>query len=204
MREQPIIFIIDDDEQVRNALILLMESVGLAIESYASAQDFLNNFDVAKAGCIILDVRMPGMSGLDLQARLTAEKIHPPIIIITGHGDVPMAVRAVTAGAVDFIEKPFNNQSMLDSVHKAIEVDAVQRGESSRLQDIETHYNTLTPREKEVLQSVIEGKRNKVIAYDLNISQSTVEAHRSKVMDKMSATSLSDLMRMAISLKLIQ
>ncbi len=204
MREQPIIFIIDDDEQVRNALILLMESVGLAIESYASAQDFLNNFDVAKAGCIILDVRMPGMSGLDLQARLTAEKIHPPIIIITGHGDVPMAVRAVTAGAVDFIEKPFNNQSMLDSVHKAIEVDAVQRGESSRLQDIETHYNTLTPREKEVLLSVIEGKRNKVIAYDLNISQSTVEAHRSKVMDKMSATSLSDLMRMAISLKLIQ
>lgn len=204
MREQPIIFIIDDDEQVRNALILLMESVGLAVESYASAQDFLNNFDVTKAGCIILDVRMPGMSGLDLQARLTAEKIHPPIIIITGHGDVPMAVRAVTAGAVDFIEKPFNNQSMLDSVHKAIEVDAVQRGESSRLQDIETHYNTLTPREKEVLLSVIEGKRNKVIAYDMNISQSTVEAHRSKVMDKMSAGSLSDLMRMAISLKLIQ
>ncbi len=204
MREQPIIFIIDDDEQVRNALILLMESVGLAVESYASAQDFLNNFDVAKAGCIILDVRMPGMSGLDLQARLAAEKIHPPIVIITGHGDVPMAVRAVSAGAVDFIEKPFNNQSMLDSVHKAIEVDAVRRGESSRLQDIETHYNTLTPREKEVLLSVIEGKRNKVIAYDMNISQSTVEAHRSKVMDKMSAGSLSELMRMAISLKLIQ
>lgn len=203
MREQPIIFIIDDDEQVRNALILLMESVGLIVESYASAQGYLDSFDVAKAGCIILDVRMPGMSGLDLQARLSAEKIHPPIIIITGHGDVPMAVRAVSAGAVDFIEKPFNNQSMLDSVHKAIEVDAIQRGASSRLQDIETHYNTLTPREKEVLQSVIEGKRNKVIAYDMNISQSTVEAHRSKVMDKMSATSLSDLMRMAISLKLI-
>lgn len=204
MREQPIIFIIDDDEQVRNALILLMESVGLIVESYASAQGYLDSFDVAKAGCIILDVRMPGMSGLDLQARLSAEKIHPPIIIITGHGDVPMAVRAVSAGAVDFIEKPFNNQSMLDSVHKAIEVDAIQRGASSRLQDIETHYNTLTPREKEVLQSVIEGKRNKVIAYDMNISQSTVEAHRSKVMDKMSATSLSDLMRMAISLKLIE
>ncbi len=204
MSEQPIIFIIDDDEQVRNALILLMESVGLAVESYASAQDYLDSFDVTKAGCIILDVRMPGMSGLDLQARLAAEKIHPPIVIITGHGDVPMAVRAVSAGAVDFIEKPFNNQSMLDSVHKAIEVDAVQRGESSRLQDIETHYNTLTPREKEVLQSVIEGKRNKVIAYDMNISQSTVEAHRSKVMDKMSAGSLSELMRMAISLKLIQ
>ncbi|MCU7833760.1 MAG: response regulator transcription factor [gamma proteobacterium symbiont of Taylorina sp.] len=204
MNNSPVIFIVDDDEQVRSALTLLMQSVGLIVESYSSAQDYLDSFDDSKPGCLILDVRMPGMSGLDLQARLTAEKIHPPIIIITGHGDVPMAVKAVSAGAVDFIEKPFNNQSMLDSVHKAIERDAVQRGESSRLQDIEAHYSTLTPREKEVLQSVIEGKRNKVIAFDLNISQSTVEAHRSKVMDKMSAGSLSDLMRMAISLKLIQ
>lgn len=204
MTDQACIFIVDDDEQVRNALTLLMESVGLKVESYSSAQQYLENFDSSKAGCLILDVRMPGMSGLDLQARLTAEKIYPTIIIITGHGDVPMAVKAVSAGAVDFIEKPFNNQSMLDSVHKAIELDAVQRGESLRLEDIETHYNTLTPREKEVMYSVIEGKRNKVIAFDLNISQSTVEAHRSKVMDKMTADSLSDLMSMAIALKLIQ
>ena len=204
MTEQPTIFIVDDDEQVRNALSLLMESVGLHVEKFSTAQSYLDAFDSSKAGCLILDVRMPGMSGLDLQARLTAEKIHPPIIIITGHGDVPMAVKAVSAGAIDFIEKPFNNQSMLDSVHRAIELDAVQRGESSRLEDIEEHYNSLTPREKEVLLSVIEGKRNKVIAYDLNISQSTVEAHRSKVMDKMSASSLSNLMRMAISLKLIR
>ncbi len=204
MIEQPTIFIVDDDEQVRNALSLLMESVGLNVEKYSTAQAYLDTFDSSKAGCLILDVRMPGMSGLDLQARLTAEKIHPPIIIITGHGDVPMAVKAVSAGAIDFIEKPFNNQSMLDSVHRAIELDAVQRGESSRLEDIEEHYNSLTPREKEVLLSVIEGKRNKVIAFDLNISQSTVEAHRSKVMDKMAASSLSNLMRMAISLKLIR
>ncbi len=201
---KPTVFIVDDDEQVRNALSLLMESVGLNTESYASAQEYLDQFDVDKPGCLILDVRMPGISGLDLQARLAAERIHPAIIIITGHGDVPMAVRAVTAGAVDFIEKPFNNQSMLDTVHKAIEQDAIQRGESSWIQDIEARYNDLTPREKEVLQFVIEGKRNKIIAADMNISQSTVEAHRSRVMEKMAAETLSDLMRMALTLKLIK
>ncbi len=201
---KPTVFIVDDDEQVRNALSLLMESVGLNTESYASAQEYLDQFDVDKPGCLILDVRMPGISGLDLQARLAAERIHPAIIIITGHGDVPMAVRAVTAGAVDFIEKPFNNQSMLDTVHKAIERDAIQRGESLRIQDIEARYNELTPREKEVLQFVIEGKRNKIIAADMNISQSTVEAHRSRVMEKMAAETLSDLMRMALTLKLIK
>ena len=201
---KPTVFIVDDDEQVRNALSLLMESVGLNTETYASAQEYLDQFDVDKPGCLILDVRMPGISGLDLQARLAAERIHPAIIIITGHGDVPMAVRAVSAGAVDFIEKPFNNQSMLDTVHKAIERDTIQRGESSRIQEIEAHYNELTPREKEVMQFVIEGKRNKIIAADLNISQSTVEAHRSRVMEKMAAESLSDLMRMAITLKLIK
>ncbi|MCU7939221.1 MAG: response regulator [gamma proteobacterium symbiont of Bathyaustriella thionipta] len=203
MNDAPSVFIVDDDEQVRSALTFLMESVGLQAESFSSAHDYLEQFNASKPGCLILDVRMPGLSGLDLQARLSAETIHPPIIIITGHGDVPMAVRAVTAGAVDFIEKPFNNQSMLDNVHRAIELDAKQRGESSRLQDIEKRYNELTPREKEVLQCVIEGKRNKIIAAEMNISQSTVEAHRSKVMDKMLADSLSDLMRMALLLKLI-
>ncbi len=203
MSMQPTVFIVDDDEQVRKALTLLMESVGLETESFVSAQEYLDQFDTDKPGCLILDVRMPGISGLDLQARLAAEKIHPTIIVITGHGDVPMAVRAVTTGAIDFIEKPFNNQSMLDTVHKAIAQDAVQRGETLRIQDIEIHYNELTPREKEVLQYVIEGKRNKVIAADMNISQSTVEAHRSKVMEKMAAETLSDLMRMALTLKLI-
>lgn len=203
MSNSPCVFIVDDDQQVRSALQLLMESVGLKVETYTSAQEYLDHFDSSRTGCLIIDVRMPGISGLDLQARLAAEKIHPPIIIITGHGDVPMAVRAVQTGAIDFIEKPFNNQSMLDSVHHAIELDARQRGESSRLQEIEANYHTLTPREKEVLQQVIEGKRNKIIAAELNISQSTVEAHRSRVMDKMHAATLSDLMRMALSLKLV-
>ena len=141
------------------------------------------------------------MSGLELQARLAAEKIHPPIIIITGHGDVPMAVRAVQAGAVDFIEKPFNDQALLDSVHRAIERDAEQRGQVSKLADIRERFERLTPREQEVLDLVISGKRNKVIAADLSVSQSTVEAHRSKVMEKMEARTLSDLMRMVLSLE---
>jgi len=197
------VFIVDDDEEVRSALQLLMESVGLPSETFSSAQIFLEQFDLNRSGCIIVDVRMPGMSGLDLQAQLATEKLHPPIIIITGHGDVPMAVRAVQAGAIDFIEKPFNNQAMLDSVHRAIEKDAQQRGEVSRLLDIEAHFNELTPREKEVFQYVVEGKRNKVIAIDMGVSQSTVEAHRAKVMEKMAAATLSDLMRMALLLDLL-
>ena len=203
MANSPCVYIVDDDQQVRSALKLLMESVGLDVETYASAQEYLEQFDVNRPGCLIIDVRMPGISGLDLQARLAAEKIHPPIIIITGHGDVPMAVRAVQSGAIDFIEKPFNNQNMLDSVHQALELDSRQRGESSRLQEIEANFQTLTPREKQVLQLVIEGQRNKIIAAELNISQSTVEAHRSRVMEKMQAATLSDLMRMALSLKLV-
>ena len=197
------VFIVDDDQEVRYALQLLMESVGLPSETFSSAQVFLQQFDINRSGCIIVDVRMPGMSGLDLQAHLADEKLHPPIIIITGHGDVPMAVRAVQAGAIDFIEKPFNNQAMLDSVHRAIEKDAQQRGEVSRLLDIESHFNELTPREKEVFQLVVEGKRNKVIAIDMGVSQSTVEAHRAKVMEKMTAATLSDLMRMALLLGLL-
>ncbi len=195
------VFIVDDDQEVRDALRLLMESVGLRVESFDSAQAFLDRFDPDRPGCLLLDVRMPGMSGLDLQARLAAERIHPPVIIITGHGDVPMAVRAVQAGAVDFIEKPFNDQALLDSVHRALERDARQRGEASRLADIQSRYEKLTPREREVLALVVAGKRNKVIAASLKVSQSTVEAHRAKVMEKMEAGSLSDLMRMMLSLE---
>lgn len=195
------VFVVDDDQEVRDALQLLMESVGLSVETFESAQSYLDQFDPERPGCLVLDVRMPGMSGLDLQARLTAERLHPPVIIITGHGDVPMAVRAVQAGAVDFIEKPFNDQSLLDGVHRAIEQDAEQRGVASRLADIETRYQRLTPREREVLEQVVAGKRNKVIAADLGVSQSTVEAHRARVMEKMEAATLSDLMRMMLSLE---
>lgn len=195
------VFIIDDDQDVREALQLLMESVGLQVESFTSAQEYLDQFDPQRPGCLVLDVRMPGMSGLDLQARLSAEQIHPPIIIITGHGDIPMAVRAVQAGAIGFLEKPCNDQVLLDSVHRALEQDSRQRGEASRIADIKSRQEQLTPRELEVMEQVVKGKRNKVIAADLGVSQSTVEVHRSRVMEKMGAKSLSDLMRMVIALE---
>ena len=201
MSDSSTVFVVDDDQEVRDALQLLMESVGLNVEAFESAQSYLDQFDPERPGCLVLDVRMPGMSGLDLQARLAAERLHPPVIVITGHGDVPMAVRAVQAGAVDFIEKPFNDQALLDGVHRAIEQDAEQRGVASRLADIEARYQRLTPREREVLGQVVAGKRNKVIAADLGVSQSTVEAHRARVMEKMEATTLSDLMRMMLSLE---
>ncbi|MET0047092.1 MAG: response regulator transcription factor [Sedimenticola sp.] len=201
MSSEMTVFIVDDDQEVRDALQLLMESVGLNVETFGSAQEYLDQFDPGRPGCLVLDIRMPGMSGLDLQARLAAENIHPPIVIITGHGDVPMAVRAVQAGAMDFVQKPFNDQQLLDSVHRAIEQDAVQRGEVSKLLEIRDRLDKLTPREREVMELVIAGKRNKVIAADLNISQSTVEAHRAKVMEKMEADTLSSLMRMMLTLE---
>ena len=200
MTHNPTVFIVDDDQEVRDAIKLLMDSVGLPARTFASAPDFLDHFDPQRCGCLVLDIRMKGMSGLDLQDRLAAEPIHPPIIVITGHGDVPMAVRAVKAGAVDFIEKPFNDQLLLDAVHRAIEQDAERRGRASRLADIRLRLEKLTPREREIMDMVVAGNRNKVIAIDLGISQSTVEAHRAKVMEKMEAASLSDLMRMMLSL----
>ncbi len=196
--EEPTVFIIDDDDEVRSALALLMESVGMPVETFESAQAFSQQFDPLRSGCLVLDVRMKGMSGLDLQEHLSKEAIYPPIIIITGHGDVPMAVRAVKAGAIDFIEKPFNDQILLDSIHRAIEQDAQRRGKAMQLAEIEKRLERLTPREREILNQVVSGKRNKTIAFDLEISQSTVEAHRSKVMEKMQARSLSDLMRMML------
>jgi FixJ family two-component response regulator len=195
---EPTVFIVDDDQEVRDALELLMQSIGLAAQSFASAQAYLDAFDPVRPGCVVLDVRMKGMSGLELQRRLSEEPLFPPIIVITGHGDVPMAVRGVKAGAVDFIEKPFNDQLLLDAVHRALEQDAEQRGEASRLADITVRLARLTPREREILEEVAAGKRNKIIAADLGIRQSTVEAHRAKVMEKMEARSLSDLMRMLL------
>ncbi len=202
MSTESTIFIIDDDLEVRQALALLMESVGLKVETYGSADRFLEAFDPERPGCIVLDVRMPGMSGLELQARLAAAPIHPPVIIITGHGDVPMAVRAVRAGAVNFLEKPFNDQDLLDSVHRALEIDARQRGQARELAGIRRRLESLTRREREVLELVVRGLRNKMIAAELGVSQSTVEAHRARVMEKMEARSLSDLMRMVLSLEL--
>ena len=201
MNTELTVFVVDDEEEVRDAMKRLMNSVGLTVETFASAEDFLAQFDPARPGCLLLDVRMKGMSGLDLQKRLALEEVQPLIIIITGHGDVPMAVRAVKAGAVDFIEKPFNEQVLLDCVHRAIELDGEQRGRVLQLADISARLECLTPRESEILDLVIAGKRNKVIADELGISQSTVESHRARVMEKMQAGSLSDLMRMMLSLR---
>ena len=197
----PTVFVVDDDEEVRNGVKLLLESVGLSVVCYASAVDYLNSFDPRLPGCLVVDIRMPGMSGLDMQEKLAEEPIHPPVIVITGHADVPMAVRAVKTGAVDFIEKPFRDQILLDSVHRALEMDAKQRGEASRLSDIRERLNLLTPREREVLDLVVIGRRNKNISEELGITLSTVEAHRSRVMEKMEADSLSQLMRMMLTLE---
>ena len=192
------VYIIDDAEEVRNAITLLMESVGLDVVTFHSADDFLSNFRGDYEGCILLDVRMPGMSGLDLQEKLNEMGNAPPVIIISGHGDIPMAVKAVQAGAINFVEKPFNEQELLDSVHRAFKVDSIQRGKNMKVDSIKEKIATLTKRENEVLYAITAGKRNKVIAADLNISLSTVEAHRGHVMQKMEAKSLSDLMRMVI------
>ena len=200
MTQNPLIFIIDDDDEVRSALALLMESVGLQSETYACAAHFLEQFDPSRAGCIILDVRMQGMSGLMLQESLHQHEIHPPIIFITGHGDVPMAVNAIKAGAMDFIQKPFNDQVLLESVHRAIEKDERQRGQAFQDAKIMQKLARLTPREREVIDLVVRGFRNKNIAYELNISQSTVEVHRSRAMEKMEATSLSNLMRIMLAI----
>ncbi len=192
------VYIIDDAEEVRSAITLLMESVGLDVVAFNSADNFLSNYRTDFEGCILLDVRMPGMSGLDLQEKLNEMGNAPPVIIISGHGDIPMAVKAVQAGAINFVEKPFNEQELLDSVHRAFKVDSLQRGKNMKVDAIKEKISTLTKRENEVLYAITAGKRNKVIAADLNISLSTVEAHRGHVMQKMEAKSLSELMRMVI------
>lgn len=194
------VYIIDDSAEVRQAIKLLMSSIGLAVVEFESADEFINSelkIDQLE-GCILLDVRMPGMSGLTLLDHLQQINCSPPVIMITGHGDIPMAVNAVQAGAVNFIEKPFNEQELLDNVHRAFKIDSIQRGKNMKIQLIKKRLDSLTSREKDVLYAVTEGQRNKNIATTLNISQSTVEAHRARVMEKMQAGSLSELMRMII------
>ena len=194
------VYVIDDSAEVRQAINLLMSSVGLEVVEFESANQFLDQEKQIGnlEGCILLDVRMPGMSGMALLEHLQQIPCSPPVIMISGHGDIPMAVRAVQAGAITFIEKPFNEQDLLDNVHRAFKKDSIQRGKNMKIQAIRQRMESLTSREREVLYAVAEGRRNKVIATDLNISQSTVEAHRARVMEKMEAASLSELMRMII------
>lgn len=189
---------VDDDEAVRDSLSMLMRSVGLAVETYASAMEFLDRFDADRPGCLVLDVRMPGMSGIELQEQLVARQATLPIIFITGHGDVPMAVRALRAGAVDFIQKPFSDQALLDRIHQALARHVRDREEASRKRTIRERIARLTPRENEVMRMVADGKANKVIALDLGVSERTVEIHRARVMEKMQASSLPDLVRMVV------
>jgi len=195
---EPTVFIVDDDLAVARSLRWLIESVSLKVETFASSQAFLDGYDAAKPGCMVLDVRMPGMSGLELQERLATQQFRVPIIFITGHGDVQMAVRAVQAGAFDFIEKPFNDQDLLDRIQKAIAFDTDQRGKQALRVQLGSLFSSLTPREHEVLDLVVEGLSNKAIANTLGLSAKTVEVHRAKVMEKMHARSVADLVKMAM------
>ena len=195
---EPTVFIVDDDQAVARSLRWLIETVRLGVETFASAQAFLDEYDLSKPGCLVLDVRMPGISGLELQERLAARRINVPIIFITGHGDVQMAVRALQAGAFDFVEKPFNDQDLLDRIQKAIAFDAERRGKEAQRAQLQALFASLTPREREVLDLVVEGMSNKAIANTLGLSAKTVEVHRAKVMEKMHARSISDLVKMAM------
>jgi len=190
------VFIVDDDPAVRSSMTWLLESVDLPVKPYASAQEFLDDYDANAPGCLVLDVRLPGMSGLDLQAELVKRHISIPIIIVTGHAEVPMAVRAMKSGAVDFIEKPFSDQVLLDCIRRALERDSESRVDESRRCEIDERIRALTPRETEVMENVVEGLSNKMIAAKLGVSRKTVEAHRAGVMKKMKAQSVADLVRM--------
>lgn len=195
---RPTIFVVDDDSAVRDALKLLLRSVGQAVETHASAQEFLDSYGEDRPGCLVLDIRMPGISGLELQQKLNEKHSILPIIFITGHGDVPMAVEAMQAGAVDFIQKPFRDQDLIDRINQALEKDSSNRAALGERNDIRRRLETLTPREREVLDLVVQGKANKVIAGDLKLSQRTVEIHRARVMEKMQASSLAHLVRMVL------
>ena len=198
MNTQITVFVVDDDRAVRDSLALLVQSVGLEVETFAGAGEFLDAYRPDRPGCLITDIRMPGMSGLDLQERLTEDGYHIPVIVLTGFGDVPAAVRALKGGAVDFVEKPFNPQALLDLVQQAIARDTELREQAAREADVAERVALLTPREQEVMALVVAGKANKVVAIDLAISERTVELHRGRIMKKMQARSLAELMRIVL------
>ena len=198
---EPQVYIVDDDEAVRESLALLLDSMDQNCQSFNSAVDFLNAYSGGMTGCLVLDIRMPGMNGLELQKQLNAGGSILPIIFVTGHGDVPMAVEAMQHGAVDFIQKPYREQDLLDKINMAIALDENNREVLGHRHKIIEKLSALTPREKEVMEMMVNGKANKVIAIDLGISQRTVEIHRARVMEKMATNSLAHLVKMIVAVE---
>lgn len=196
MPRKPVVYLVDDDQAVRDSLKWVIESAGFAVHTYGSAQAFLDAYRPERPGCLVLDVRMPGISGLNLQARLAHNHSILPIIFISAHATVPDAVRAMRAGAVDFLIKPFNNQDLLDRIEQCMAEDARQREDRARREEVARRLATLTPREREVLAGVVAGKTNRAIAAEMKVSVKTVDAHRAKVMEKMEAGSLAELVHL--------
>ncbi len=194
------IYVVDDDDGMRRALSLLLNTVGFKTAAFASPKEFLDIFKPDTAGCLVLDIRMPGMSGLELQQHLNRMGSMLPVIFITGHGDVPMAVQAMKEGAFEFVQKPFRDQDLLDRINHALEQDKENRGTLARRADVLHRAESLTPREKQVMALVVDGAANKVIAIDLGLSERTVEIHRAKVMEKMGARSVAHLVKLQMSL----
>ena len=192
-QDSPLVYLVDDDEAVRDSLGLLLRSVGLDCEVYASALEFLEAYDPQRHSCLVADIRMPGLSGLELQQRLNDQRADVPVIFITGHGDVPMAVNAMKSGASDFVQKPFRDQDLIDRIHKALAQDRERRAWRAEEKIIRGRLALLTPREAEVMKRVVRGQANKVIAMDLGVSQRTVELHRARVMRKLKMRSLAEL-----------
>jgi FixJ family two-component response regulator len=197
MRSNPIVFLIDDDAAVRDAIRDLLFSVGHMVESFASAEEFLARRDPQASGCLVLDVRLPGTSGLELQKRLLAQKDRIPVIFISGYGDVPMAVQVMKAGAVDFLQKPFREQELLECVQAALRRDQALRESEEQVSGVLTGYRSLTKREREIMKLVVTGQINKQIAALVGLSEVTVKIHRAQVMHKMGTPSLADLVRAA-------